>query len=195
MVAHRFIFALPVALLAASGAASAQTHAEIHKLRCAVATDYAALEIARAGNGRMLFANGRPNLFDAVSIAGDGDGDGWWIEAADPPARADVPAALVARIGSEGNLSAGPVCATFRALLRSHRILYGTQAIGAAMRARRHGHDSRCILMISLPVLSQDGRLAVLARSNSCAGSSLELVERSADGRLRVVASKPLGVY
>jgi hypothetical protein len=82
-----------------------------------------------------------------------------------------------------------------RRFLASARIGYGRRAVRVLLASPSRGDGYGAIVSVSLPVLSDDGRRALVAFSHSGAGASLQLLERQADGSWSLSAYQPLAVY
>ena len=158
-------------------------------LRCEAALAYARHVMERYPGGRLVFSDRPSDLIDFLN-------SGWWVEDDDPTVavRAPEPTALIARLGSHPP-SAVSQCPALRRLLSARHIGYGRRAVRAARLPSGRLRDAYRLIMLSLPVVSEDGRHALLDFSHSGAGESLLLLERQADGGWRTVARQPMALY
>ena len=108
------------------------------------------------------------------------------------------PASLVKKLQDQGNRNAVARCASVRRLLDAHGIAYGARAVNAAVKPDPSELFEATVLTISLPVVSVDGKQALLASSGvsgPLAGAGfLQFLEVQPDGRWRAVASSSLWV-
>lgn len=187
-------FRLALLLLASAfpqgaGAVRSAPRAQASDLRCEVALSYTKDVLAEYGGKRLVFGAGEPDLFDLAQ-------SGWWVPDSDRPTPATPPPpGLEDRLHDEGNTSAVEHCRSVRKLLQSRGLSFGTRAARTVRAENRRRNYRAAIVHVSLPVVSEDGRQAILAFSHSGAGASLDFLQRQADGRWRVVATRPLGVY
>lgn len=182
-------------LLAALGAAMALTHSpstgrtageETHA-RCEVAAAYARDVIADSSGSGLIFSSKPPSRTDFLRT-------GWWASDSRDPVPVTPPMGLPLRYWQEENSSAVEQCHSVRKLLAARGILYGVRAERAARRLARRERRGVSFFHMSLPVVSADGRHAILAISHSD-GAFLELLERQSDGSWRAIASNPLAVF
>jgi hypothetical protein len=177
-------------LAAASPQAAANAHPETAaKVRCEVALSHAKDVLTEYRDRQLVFGVGDPDLFDAAR-------SGWWTDGSERPTPAPPPPPdLEARLYAEGNTGAVEHCRTVRNLLDSRGLLFGKRAARSVRSENRRGNYGSAVVHISLPVVSEDGRQAILAFSHSGAGASLLLLQREGEGRWRAVARRPLSVY
>ena len=127
------------------------------------------------------------------------NGFGWYAADGDQSKTvAPPPVELVRQLEKLGNRNAIARCTTVRDLLDQHRIRYGQKATAAVNRESPDGLWNAANFTVSLPVISADGKLALLASSQVAGPSSgngfLELLERQADGKWKMVATSVIWV-
>lgn len=177
---------------AACGDSGVSSHASAASSACEVAAAYAETVIAEAQSQAAVFA-AIDEPFSAP-LAG-----GQWVMAdersrsATPP-----PAALIKRLQDQGDRDAVTRCALVQELLDRRRINYGSKAVDAVSSPNSSEMFEASIHTISMPVVSVNGRQAVLASSvvsGPLAGSGfLQLLERQPNGKWKVVAFSPLWI-
>jgi hypothetical protein len=185
----RLILATAGTLLLAPAPAVAQSRANDLELRCGAAVAYVREVLAQPPESRVrLVFSAEP--FGTVDFLESG----WWVEGSDPAVHAEAPADLIAR-DSWRQRSAVSACPSLRHFLDARAIAWGPEAVAAVTPGSGRLSDDARLLHISLPVVSDDGRRALLTFSHSGAGASRLLLERQGDGSWRAVAYQPLGVY
>ncbi len=160
---------------------------------CEVAAAYVQIVISEAKNRPVVFTtNDEP--FNAPLAGGEwSKRTGELQQVAAPP-----PVALVKRLEDRGNLNAVSRCLSVRKLLKSHHIGYGPEAVDAVNSPDPSQLFKASIHTISVPVVSANGKQAVLASSSVSgllAGAGfLHFLERQSDGSWTVVAFSLLWV-
>jgi hypothetical protein len=158
-----------------------------------VAAAYAEIIITEAKNQPVVFTA------DDHSFRSPIIDNGWWKMIGERPHPATPPpASLIKRIENQGTRNAVSHCASVRKLLDSRLIRYGSEAVDAVNTSDPSKAFMASIETISLPVVTADGRQAVLASSGVsgplAGGGFLQFLERQADGRWKVSAFSPLWV-
>jgi hypothetical protein len=156
-------------------------------LRCTVALSYVTDIVRKAQGRRMVFSTDEQPPFDIMN------GD-WFETGADVIHPKPLPAPapdLVERLShTTGN--AVRRCSSVRQFLRTTGITYGAQATKAA---RTRGVFKAYIQTVSLPVVSEDQRRAVLKRGemrgSMDGGGWFELLERQPNGKWKVIGYRP----
>ena len=162
-------------------------------LQCEVAAAYAAVIVARMKDRPTVFGTYDEPFMTPINGFGWYAADGDQSKTVAPP-----PVELVRQLEKLGNRNAIARCTTVRDLLDQHRIRYGQKATAAVNRESPDGLWNAANFTVSLPVISADGRLALLASSQVAGPSSgngfLELLERQADGKWKMVATSVIWV-
>lgn len=186
--------AIPLSILtSACGSTATPSRPNPAAIACDVAAAYAQIVIEKADGKPVVFTTD-DQPFSAPVVGGE-----WWkMEGELPRAVAAPPAALVKRLEDQGNRNAVSRCSSLRKLLGSRQIGYGRQAVDAVNSSDPSRLFKASIQTISLPVVSEDGRQAVLASSGVsgplAGGGFLQLLERQDTGQWKVVAFSPLWV-
>lgn len=162
-------------------------------LPCEVAAAYADIVIAEAKSRPVVFtASDEP--FTSPIAGGE-----WWKMDRERPTSVTAPsAALVKRLEDQGNRNAVARCSSVRKLLDSRRIGYGSKAVDAVNSPDPAELFKAIIHNISVPVVSADGKKAILVSSGVsgplAGGGFLQLLEKQPDGKWEVIAFSPLWV-
>lgn len=160
---------------------------------CDVAAAYA--------NNLIVEAKGHPIVFTTAdqSFVGPISGGDWWtIDEKRPRSAKSPPLVLVKKLEVQGNLNAVARCPSVRSLLDQQHIGYGSKAVDAADSGDSGKLFTASINTISMPIVSADGKQAVLASSGVsgplAGGGFVQFLERQPNGIWRVVAVSPLWI-
>ena len=109
-----------------------------------------------------------------------------------------LPSDLLATFEHQGAVSAIASCGEVREVLKKQQLRFGPHWVRWGSGVDMNRHRRAVIYAISLPVLSADGKQAVLAQDMDCGvrcGQSVFLhLNRTADGKWVVVREHSLGV-
>jgi hypothetical protein len=178
------MIALFAMLGAAAGAMPTQAKAD---LRCAVALSYVRDVVEQARGRRLVFSTSERPSIDLIN--------GEWFEAdaaLGHPKSLPAPASDLVEGLSRTSTNAVRRCWSVRQFLKTNGIAYGGKA---AKAARTRGVFKAYIQTVSLPVVSEDQRRAVLERGEmrgfTDGGGWLELLERKPNGEWKVIGYRP----
>lgn len=164
---------------------------------CEVAAAYAAIVVANANSRAVVFTADDEPFYGPIA-----GGEWFMMNSQRPTSATPPPAALVKRLEDQGNRNAVGRCLSVRKLLDGRSIGYGQKKVDAQTKLDAFKKPAELfratIQTISVPVVSVDGKQAVLASSAIsgplAAGGMLELLNRQPDGSWKVVAFSPLWV-
>lgn len=181
-----------VALSLAADVSAALPSPKPKDVACDVAAAYAQTVITEAKNRAVVFT------VDDEAFTSPITGGGWWRMDGDRPKPATPPpAALIKRLEYQGSRNAVPRCPSVRKLLDHQHIGYGPEAIHAVTSENPSELFKARVHTISMPVVSADGKQAVLASSGVsgllAGGGFLQLLERQPDGNWKVLPFRHFG--
>lgn len=123
---------------------------------------------------------------------------GSWMDARSGKQGAFPSRALLGQLSNDAGQNAITSCASVRAILDRRRIRYGDKAADEAAQPSTGSFYKAELLSISLPVVSRDGKKAVLVSSSAsgplAAGGFLKYLRRLPSGAWVVVSSAGLWV-
>lgn len=177
--------------------AAAQRHSDPASVTCDVATALAQTMVVEE-LGHLVFATD-----DNITISVIRRKNSWlrpWGKKTIPRTLSTM--ALVRRLQEQGGQNAIERCASARKMLSAKGVGYGRAAVEIATRrnqiatSRKNPRAGISIYHLSLPVISPDGKQALVAvdfsRGGMVNGSALQLLERDIRGRWKVIGIAPL---
>lgn len=170
---------LAVLLLSACGSADSMSKEQA----CTVAESYVGVMLADQV-GSAVFTETAEDLPDRLDV-------GEWYSSIPGGVPGAPSPKLAGALKAGGGVSAVKMCANVRALLDRKGIAYGTRAVEEASAVGKDGNYHAAILGISLPVVSDDGKYALLASSQinapEAAGGYLQHLQHQIAGPWVVV--------
>jgi hypothetical protein len=193
---RQFLLAACVWLGLGADGADAQPDRTSVATRCEIAWAYVQEVLEQQGAGRIVFSTEPGSLLDRLSVEAP-----WGRVEKGLPVAAQSPtpsADLIEALNRAPSGSAVRRCASIRRKLTRRHVPFGARAERAAIRPLRNGYFRRRVEGVSLPVISSDGREALLLSTSVAAplsggGQAIHLF-KGEDGRWRTIAAAGLWV-
>ena len=181
---------MTLVLCASSAAGKPRTPTMRHD-RCAVASAYIDALLAKPSKLPRVFSTQQERVSDPPKSSS-------WIDARSGGQGASPSQALLRQLSNNAGQNAITSCASVEAALDKRRIKYGDEAAADVAQSFTGSSYKAELLSISLPLVSRDGKEAVLISSSAtgplAAGGFLEYLRRLPSGAWVVVSSAGLWV-
>lgn len=159
--------------------------------RCAVATAYIEALLAKPSKLPHVFSTQREQVPDLPEPSN-------WIDARSHKHGASPSQPLLRQLLSDAGQNSVTSCTSVRAALDKHHIKYGAKAVDAVAQSSNGSSYKADISSVSLPLVSWDGKEAVLISSGAsgplAAGGFLEYLRKLPSGEWVVVSVAGLWV-